>query len=232
MDAQLNLTDTYAAHSAGYTGKGVTIGIVDTGVMRDNAALTPRVLKDLIYVDSTTNNTSVDDADGHGTWVAQIAAGKPFDQFPGGIAPGADIVSARIINDKDTNTKTGGLTWNQENALLDPGQHGPDQQQREGHEQLLGRPDLERPHHRHAACLGLPELRGQLRRPGGVRRRQRQRQGAAARRHRAAARGRPRPQAGLDRRRGAGQQPPHAAGQLLQRTAAWRWTTASARPAT
>ncbi len=112
-DAQLALTDTYAAHQAGFTGKGVTIGIVDSGVIHNHAALTPRVVKNLVYVSSKNNDLSVDAVDGHGTWVAQIAAGTPFDQFPGGIAPGANIVSARIIDDSTSST-SGGLTWDQE----------------------------------------------------------------------------------------------------------------------
>ncbi|MFC4764779.1 S8 family serine peptidase [Dyella koreensis] len=99
IDAQLSLTNTYAAHNQGFTGQGVTIGVVDSGVMRNHPALAGRVLKDLIYVDPTTNNTAVDDVVGHGTWVSQIAAGQTYAQFPGGIAPGANLISARIISD-------------------------------------------------------------------------------------------------------------------------------------
>lgn len=99
IDAQLNLTNTYAAHNAGYTGAGVTIGIVDTGVTSTHPALTGRVIKQLNYVNPATNNLNVDDVNGHGTYVAEIAAGKPFGQFVGGIATGANIVSARIISD-------------------------------------------------------------------------------------------------------------------------------------
>jgi autotransporter-associated beta strand protein len=99
LDAQLALTNTYAAHAAGYTGQGVTIGIVDSGIMRSNPTVAGRVKEELIYVDPTQNNTSIDDVVGHGTWVASIAAGTPFDKFPGGIAPGAELVSARIISD-------------------------------------------------------------------------------------------------------------------------------------
>ncbi len=98
-DAQLSLTNTYAAHAAGYTGAGVTIGIVDSGIMRSNPTVSGRVLQEFIDVDSSTNDTSVDDVVGHGTWVSEIAAGAAFDQFPGGIAPGADLVAARIIPD-------------------------------------------------------------------------------------------------------------------------------------
>ncbi|MGO4701347.1 S8 family serine peptidase [Dyella sp. 2RAB6] len=100
IDAQLTLTDTNAAHAQGYTGQGVTIGVVDSGVMRNHPALAGRVLADLLYVDPSVNNTSIDDVVGHGTWVSQVAAGKPVGQFVGGIAPGANIVSARIIADK------------------------------------------------------------------------------------------------------------------------------------
>ncbi|MBD8872950.1 S8 family serine peptidase [Rhodanobacter sp. DHB23] len=99
IDAQLSITNTYAAHSQGYTGAGVTIGVVDTGIMASNPTVSGRVTQELIYVDPSTNNTSVDDVVGHGTWVSEIAAGTPFAQFPGGIAPGADLVSARIIDD-------------------------------------------------------------------------------------------------------------------------------------
>jgi len=99
LDAQLTLTNADAAHSLGYTGAGVTIGVVDSGIMRNHPALVGRVEQELIYVDPSTNNTAIDDVVGHGTWVSQIAAGRAFDKFPGGIAPGASLVSARIISD-------------------------------------------------------------------------------------------------------------------------------------
>ncbi|MGN6282851.1 S8 family serine peptidase [Frateuria sp.] len=101
LDAQLALTNTYAAHNQGYTGAGVTIGIVDSGVMRTHPSLTGRVIDELIYVDPQVNDTSVDDVVGHGTWVSEIAAGAAAGEFPGGIAPGASLVSARIIADEE-----------------------------------------------------------------------------------------------------------------------------------
>ncbi|MDE2088123.1 MAG: autotransporter domain-containing protein, partial [Xanthomonadaceae bacterium] len=89
VDAQLSITNTYAAHAAGYTGAGVTIGVVDSGIMRSNPTVSGRVTQELIYVDPSTNNTSIDDVVGHGTWVSEIAAGAAYGQFAGGIAPGA-----------------------------------------------------------------------------------------------------------------------------------------------
>ena len=93
-------TNTGAAHAAGFTGQGVRIGFLDSGINRNHPALRGRVTDNLIYVNRTTNNTSVDDVVGHGTAVAQAAAGRPFGAWPGGVAPGATLVSARIISDK------------------------------------------------------------------------------------------------------------------------------------
>ena len=100
LDAQLSLTNAYAAHTAGFTGTGVTIGVVDTGIMASHPALVGRVASELAYVDPSQNNLKIDDVVGHGTWVSEVAAGNAFDKFAGGIAPGATLVSARIISDK------------------------------------------------------------------------------------------------------------------------------------
>lgn len=95
----LTLTNDIAARNAGYTGAGVTIGIVDTGVNRNHPALAGRVAANFVHIDATGNDLSVDDKIGHGTTVAMLAAGKAFGQWPGGIAPDARIVSSRIISD-------------------------------------------------------------------------------------------------------------------------------------
>jgi autotransporter-associated beta strand protein len=99
-DAHLAITNTGPAHDAGLTGDGVVVGVIDTGVNRNHPALAGRVIENLTYVDPATNNLSVDDVAGHGTAVAQIIAGEPVGDWPGGIAPGAQLVSARIINDQ------------------------------------------------------------------------------------------------------------------------------------
>ncbi|HEU4991926.1 MAG TPA: S8 family serine peptidase, partial [Luteimonas sp.] len=95
----LSLTDDVAARAAGYTGAGVTIGFVDTGVNRNHPALAGRVDANFVHVDAP-NDLTVDDKVGHGTTVAMLAAGKAFGQWPGGIAPDAHVVSSRIIADK------------------------------------------------------------------------------------------------------------------------------------
>ncbi|MGN7919740.1 S8 family serine peptidase [Lysobacter sp. 22409] len=99
VDAHLALTNTRAAHALGLSGQGVRIGVVDSGVRRTHPALAGRVGPHLIYTDPRTNNHAIDDVLGHGTYVAQIAAGTAVGNWPGGIAPGASIVSARILSD-------------------------------------------------------------------------------------------------------------------------------------
>jgi autotransporter-associated beta strand protein len=99
LTAQIEETNAATAHTQGYTGSGVTIGVVDSGIMSTNPAVAGRVTQEFIDVDPSTNNTSIQDVVGHGTWVSEIAAGVSFAGFAGGIAPDADLVSARIIDD-------------------------------------------------------------------------------------------------------------------------------------
>lgn len=101
IDAHLKMVHAGKAHDAGYTGRGVVIGVVDSGINHKHPALEGRVVKSMIYLDPNENDLDKDDVVGHGTMVSQIAAGKPFGQWPGGIAPGADLVSARIIQDEE-----------------------------------------------------------------------------------------------------------------------------------
>ncbi|HEL7750771.1 TPA: S8 family serine peptidase, partial [Stenotrophomonas maltophilia] len=100
FDAHLAVTNARAAQAAGLTGQGVRIGIVDSGVQRNAVALNGRVLANFNYIDPARNNLGVDDVVGHGTAVASLAAGAAVGSWPGGIAPDAQIVSARIISDK------------------------------------------------------------------------------------------------------------------------------------
>ena len=98
IDAHLALIN--AKDRQGLTGNGVTIGIVDSGVNRAHPTLTGRVTASYSYVDPAANDLAKDDVVGHGTTVASLAAGSAAGEWPGGVAPGAKIVSARIIADK------------------------------------------------------------------------------------------------------------------------------------
>jgi len=100
FSGHLQWTGADAAHAEGLSGAGIRIGVIDSGVNRDHPALNGRVAANLVYIDANSNNLSVDDVTGHGTGVAQTVAGSAFGRWPGGIAPGAEILSARIISDE------------------------------------------------------------------------------------------------------------------------------------
>ncbi|MBB4129322.1 autotransporter serine protease [Xanthomonas sp. 3075] len=100
IDAHLALTNARAAQALGFTGAGYRIGVIDTGINAMHPALQGKVSDSFIYVDPRENNIAVGDVVGHGTVVAELAAGRAVGQWPGGIASGAGLVSARIISDE------------------------------------------------------------------------------------------------------------------------------------
>ncbi len=99
----LELTNTEAAHAPDLTGSGFIIGMVDTGVNRNNIALQGKVIRNGVYNFQTDYHapSAPDDVDNHGTLVAQLIAGKPVEHWPGGIAPGASIFSARVFTSEE-----------------------------------------------------------------------------------------------------------------------------------
>lgn len=120
------LINDAGALGAGKIGTGVSIGLLDSGVDRNNPSLAGRVkLPEFINITANGNDLTVDDKVGHGTTVASLAAGKPMaanyldasnnvvrtSTWQGGVAQGASIISSRIINDKppvDDGTGQGG----------------------------------------------------------------------------------------------------------------------------
>ncbi|MDR0805989.1 MAG: S8 family serine peptidase [Enterobacteriaceae bacterium] len=112
----LFITNAAAAREAGFTGMGVIIGVVDSGVLTTNLALEGKVVKSFTYVDPTTNNIKVGDVRGHGTMVAQTIAGNRIGPFSGGVAPDAKIVSARIISDTATSEGSPDYSFSKVNA--------------------------------------------------------------------------------------------------------------------
>lgn len=97
----INYTGAKLYHDHGYTGQGVVIAIVDTGVYPH---------KDLTLIDGWGDNNwnPTTDTHGHGTHVAGIAAGKKY-----GVAPDAKILPVKISEDGRSNTFTmvAALNW-------------------------------------------------------------------------------------------------------------------------
>ncbi|MFS8098576.1 S8 family serine peptidase [Lentzea alba] len=92
------------ARAAGFDGKGVTVGLLDTGVDRAHPDLKHVVTE---YQDFT--GTGLTDGVGHGTHVASIIAGTGVvNAAYGGVAPKASIVAGKVC---------GGLTC-EDDAIL------------------------------------------------------------------------------------------------------------------
>lgn len=93
-------TNADRANAAGFTGTGVSIGLLDSGVNRSLASLNGAVASYTNYL-TTDANTAIDDVVGHGSVAAQVAAGRQVTGFRGGVAPGATLHVARVCRDSD-----------------------------------------------------------------------------------------------------------------------------------
>lgn len=87
--------DSYAAWGV-TTGKGVTVAVIDTGVKANHEDL-PNLRR--VEVTNGKDSLGLEDATGHGTHVAGIIGAAMGNGKGGaGIAPGAAILSLRVVN--------------------------------------------------------------------------------------------------------------------------------------
>ncbi|MGW7299832.1 S8 family peptidase [Streptomyces sp. NPDC054829] len=100
------------AWSAGYDGKGVKIAVLDTGVDANHPDLKGQVTASKNFTPAPTAEDKV----GHGTHVASIAAGtgaKSGGKFKG-VAPGAEVISGKVLDDQGFGDDSGilaGMEW-------------------------------------------------------------------------------------------------------------------------
>ena len=92
---QMKVHQGAAAWSAGYTGQGVTIAVLDTGADPLHQALDGG--KIVHFKDCVNGNTGAYDDQGHGTHVASIAAGDDSTDFRG-LAYEADLTVIKILD--------------------------------------------------------------------------------------------------------------------------------------
>jgi subtilisin family serine protease len=100
------------AWKSGYTGKGVKIAVLDTGVDAPHPDLKSQVVAAKNF--SAAKNTN--DAFGHGTHVASIAAGtgaKSGGKYKG-VAPDAKVLNGKVLDDSGYGDDSGilaGMEW-------------------------------------------------------------------------------------------------------------------------
>ncbi len=112
------------AHKLGYTGKGVRIAVIDTGVDATQPDLAGHVAAQHCFTqggcppNGTSESNFATDDEGHGTHVAGIvvSAGKVA---AAGMAPGADVVAVKVLDKNGSGSDSdilAGLDWVAANA--------------------------------------------------------------------------------------------------------------------
>lgn len=81
-----------------FTGKGIKICILDTGIDKNHPDFINRTIVDRSFVP----DEDIDDLQGHGTHCAGTACGHPArqDMLRFGVAPGADLYVGKVLNNR------------------------------------------------------------------------------------------------------------------------------------
>ncbi len=103
------LTGAYGATASAYDGSGVTVAVLDTGYDTTHPDLAGRVVASQSFV---WPYTSVRDLNGHGTHTASTVAGTGVasDGRYAGMAPGADLLIAKVLGDNGSGSTSGILS--------------------------------------------------------------------------------------------------------------------------
>ncbi|MFD1937368.1 S8 family serine peptidase [Nonomuraea mangrovi] len=113
LDVSVPAVGAPAAWSTGLTGRGVKIGVVDTGIDQNHPDFAGRIAASQSFVPGISSAT---DDNGHGTHVASIAAGSgaASDGKHRGVAPDAELVVAKALDADGTGANSdiiAGMEW-------------------------------------------------------------------------------------------------------------------------
>ncbi|MFC4009606.1 S8 family serine peptidase [Nonomuraea purpurea] len=99
-----------AAWSAGFDGKGVKVAVLDTGVDDSHPDLAGRITAERNF----TTAADAKDHFGHGTHVAATIGGSGTGNGAKGVAPGAELISGKVLDDTGSGQMSGiidGMEW-------------------------------------------------------------------------------------------------------------------------
>ncbi|WP_405680586.1 S8 family serine peptidase [Streptomyces sp. NBC_01238] len=100
------------AWAAGYDGKGTKVAVLDTGADAGHPDLKGRITASKNFTDSSTT----DDRQGHGTHTISTVGGSgaASDGKKKGVAPGADLLAGKVLNDSGSGAESwiiAGMQW-------------------------------------------------------------------------------------------------------------------------
>ena len=93
----LDIVNAPDAWARGWTGKGSTIAILDSGIDSDHSEFAGRIMAQECFTSACTNE-GVDDLNGHGTHVAGIAAAAFDGAGTTGVAFDAELLVGKVAN--------------------------------------------------------------------------------------------------------------------------------------
>ncbi len=115
MNVARKVVNAHLAQEKGYFGKGIGIAILDTGVSPINDFTKPKN-RIIAFKDFVNNKKYPYDDNGHGTHVSGIACGNGINSNGKymGIAPEANIIGVKVLNDEgkgNAGDVLAGLQW-------------------------------------------------------------------------------------------------------------------------
>lgn len=101
----VSLINAQDAWEKGYTGKGVVIAVIDTGVDTKHPALAGRILGGRNFTNDDGGNPNIyEDYNGHGTHVAGTIAANTDKVGITGVAPGASLLILKALDKNGSGT--------------------------------------------------------------------------------------------------------------------------------